>query len=438
MKKNKKVLLWVVGAFAFLLAVYIWITMYSPSVDNNDLPEVSSNHAVHTVEEDIQWVQVKNSFGALTFIAGDTGYFLDENNYTVLDQATISSVFSFCKNIVSTVPALENAETLSVYGLDAPGATVTIKTESGSDVFYIGNKLSGNNGYFFKMADSDEIYVLSTSMGKLLTSGVDAFRNMTIISTSTETITKLEITNGSNKLVVEKIIDEENEAYTWVIPSYMNKTADAESVTNKLLLPAASIIASGIAEDTPTDYSKYNLGITVTVWSGDSKYTYSGGVGEANTYARISGLPTVYTVNTGTFAFADVTAFDILERYAYLVYLDDIDGADVTLPSGKYSMKVQRNGDDESYTINGKSIETQKFRETYQTIVAMYVDGTTSDADTSKSVAKIVFHYSDGRNLTVGIHEYDNLNYAVSENGKCLFYMKKQNLEDIEKAFAAL
>lgn len=438
MKKNKKLILGIVAAFAFLIAVYLWITMYNPTVDNNTLPEITNDQVVYSTKDVIESVQIKNNHGTFTVISGDAGYFLDENNQIILDQTTTSNIFAYCRNITSIVPALENPQELSVYGLASPSSVITVKTEKDSMVFYVGDKLSGNNGYFFKLADTDEIYVLPSSMGNLFVSGIDALRNMSIISTPTDSITKLEIINGSNKLTVEKIVDEENDAYTWVIPSYMNKTADAESVTNKLLIPAANIVASGIAEDNPSDYSKYNLNISVTVWTGDSSYTYIGGVGESNTYARISGLPTVYTVSTGVFAFADTTAFDILERYAYLVYLDDIDSADVTLPSGKYSMKVHRQGDDESYTVNGKSVEKQKFRETYQTLVAMYVDGITSDADTSKSVATITFNYSDGRKLTVGIHEYDSLNYAVSENGKCLFYMKKQNLEDIEKAFAKL
>ena len=438
MKKNKKLLLWVAGAFALLLAVYLWITMYAPTVNTPGKPENIAANVVYTAKN-VSEVKLQNTNGTFTFIYSDAGFFLKEDNTIILDDMTVSDLFSACTNIASTVPALENPEELSVYGLQNPSATVTVTHGSGNTVFYVGDKLSADNGYYFKLADSPEIYVMDESSGKLMISGIDEFRNMSVISVSSEAITKLEIVNQGKKLSLEKIVDEESESYKWIITSFMNKQADPESVTSKILIPASSILATGIANENPGDSASFDFDISVTVWAGEGDgYTYLGIVGDTNTYARIDKLPTVYTVNTGTFAFAEITPFDILERYAYLVYLDDISGVDVTLPSGSYSMKVQRQGDEESYTVNGKAVETQQFREAYQTIVAMYVDGLTDDAAKGEQIATITFHYLDSKDLTITIHEYDNLNYAVCENGKSMFYMKKQILETIENALKNL
>lgn len=428
---NKKIILWVVGIFAVLAAVYVWISGYSIEMPGQEMPKKESISIFETAVEKIISVKLENEHGVFEFVPSNTGYSLKDNDKILLDSQAVLELYRHGATVAATDIADETPEDLSLYGFAHPKARVTVTTDGESKMFFVGDMLSEKTGYYFKEDTSDIIYVISHDKGSSFCADIEKYRSYIVTGFDPETITSVSVDGPEGSLAVTLNQDTEVVPAKWLITSFYNKPADDKYTDEKLITPVSEIVATGVETDKAESDEKYNLDTQVTITTTDISYSFLVGKGETEGYVRINGLPTVYTVKKEAIGFTELITYDILERYVYLVYMDDINGVTVTLPDKVYVLKIDRKNSGETYTINGKNVDSEKFKSLYQKVIGISADAVISGAETGPLAAKIKFDYINGKTLEISFYEYDNLNYSVYENGKCLFYTKKQNISDI-------
>lgn len=97
----------------------------------------------------------------LSFVKEDDAWKLSDDDETTLDNDAVETIEdALCQ--VASVRVLSGTDELSSYGLDEPAYTITLKTESGTEItLYIGDATGEN--YYATIGDKVVVYVIDSS-----------------------------------------------------------------------------------------------------------------------------------------------------------------------------------------------------------------------------------------------------------------------------------
>lgn len=102
----------------------------------------------------------------LSFVKEDDAWKLADDDETTLDNDAVETIAdTLCQ--VASVRVLSGADELSSYGLDEPAYTITLETESGTEItLYIGDATGEN--YYATIGDKVVVYVIDSSVADAL------------------------------------------------------------------------------------------------------------------------------------------------------------------------------------------------------------------------------------------------------------------------------
>lgn len=381
-----------------------------------------------------------------TFVRGEGTWVVKNEPYIELHQDMVESLCSAAASLSADASIEESAIDLVQYGLETPQSEVTLTLLDREDItFLIGDQTPSANGYYAKLKDSHDVYMISLATGSHFCKPLSSFRVMTIAALGYFDIQNISIwKNGEELRLSYQDVPESAAPGTlanWYIESPITATADMNAVQSKLLEPFVMLIAESVAEDNPKDLSVYGFkGDRVELTTTTEIIRFEVGVANGMSYIMPEGKSTVYCMGSGALPFMEVTAMDVIQSMTNLVSLAELDSVQLELPGISATLSTKHEGEKIKYFVNDKSADDEAFRNLYIELIALSVDGLASvseDVSEKTPAASIVYTMLDGSTTTLAYYPYNEFNYAVYENGECTYYIKKTKLSALAESVQA-
>ena len=134
MKKNIRIMIITVAAVIILVAMLL-ILMNLPSSDGGGASSTASSASISLntkTADDVSKVEVKNNSDSYTVeMKSEDSYSVEGLDGFDLNKTSISALKSDSAGVAATQLVKEQAEDLSIYGLDSPKAEATITYKDG-------------------------------------------------------------------------------------------------------------------------------------------------------------------------------------------------------------------------------------------------------------------------------------------------------------------
>jgi hypothetical protein len=431
----KKKVITAVAVLIILGIGYYFAVLYNPPADVPEEPAKESIVIFKASPDEITKISIKNEFDSYTFIKSNDEWKLEGKNIEILKDRVNS-----LKYTVSGISAAdiieENAEDLAIYGLDSPLAELAF-TAGTERVFTMGSLAPTGNYYYF--AEGRKVYTIGKSTGDIFRKTLNDYRSMTVVSVKTEDVRGIKITGTGENIEVsyapmpEGRADEYGTLSVWKMTSPITYSVANEKFMEKILEPACNITAESIAEDFPSNLSKYNLNKKFSIVLEDKTLTYRVGSAGGVNYVYPEGGTMVYAVSAAKLAFLDVKAIDIIERFLVFEFLDDVNAIEIDTPKAKGTLTVKRGNNETYYLDNDIFLEEGAFKSMFQAIIGLTADGfMTKGYDKTTVLGTITYRLTNGSVRTARFYPYDDINVAAEVDGNAIFYMKKTRLSDLE------
>lgn len=481
-KRNAVTLVLLLLALAVLSGVYLWYTDKT-----KDKEEQEETPAIDLVT--IDTTQISN----MHYVRKDADIILEkqediwvskEEPGRPINQDYVKAMLNAIKDVKADRTIAENPENLADFGLEEPLSLLEIALKDGKTVtIKVGIEVTNSQGYYGLVNNDGVVYQLPKVLGLAL-----QYDNtqMTAISESPDidsnNITYISITNKNGidyeiKKDAEKLYNNSgNNIYPWRIikPYGEGYTADEAKVqeiqpyyTNLnffacidykgdnlsmygLDAPAATIQVGYFVTrteklDKPVmDPETKKLVSEKTVNDPHEYKLYIGNKDEeGNYYVRLDGSDSVYTFEGERVdKMLNIDAFNLLNRYALLPNIVDVDRIQAEVNGTTYTMEIkQRTEKDDkgkettvsTYYFNGKEVEDKAFKTNlYQTMISSQYDAEIKDEVNLEGVQPVLtmsFHLIGEGEGTVSAKYYtydDSFNIIQRPDGTSFFADKRR------------
>ncbi len=445
--KRYRSLIWAASAVLVLALVYVGVRVLFPEEEIVD-PEVEGGQYDYLVQyetSNIAALAFEFSDGysyevKLSRSIADTGY--TQTTYTVTgkteyeyDATAFSSLISAAASITSATTAVEAPEDLSVYGLDQPSVRVTYTDlEGGQTVLLVGNQAPVGTGYYAMLEGGDKIYVIgSYNAGYLLNKDM-YYRNLSVTS-YTDVLTEVDsvrISRSDGELLVRRQTTAEREerglfATEFQIKEPVDTACNSVYLERYILGYLTGLNALSVVEDRPADLSRYGLAeedqpVMIEILNADETSTrlYLGNVTENGTvYARISGITSVYSFDSSSFAFINTTYNDLMDVALWTYMIDTVESVEMELAGESHLLEFRDvTADSLIATLDGEEISEVNGRMLYTRILQIYsYDVLPEDAELGDIAYSFKINFLDGTAATLEFAKVSERTFAVIRNG---------------------
>ncbi|MBE5962471.1 MAG: DUF4340 domain-containing protein [Lachnospiraceae bacterium] len=462
-----------ISLVSLLVVLMLLIVGYALVADRNKKQEEKE-----AAKEDTSYIlsnQEEDAFSNISVTSGDTAFelvyegdtwYLSGDDEFPLDQTKAGAMADGLESLSSNQLVIESPEDLSEYGLKDPLITVVGTTTYGDTItIAFGDELAAGNGYYSMVNGEAKVYVLtSTIRDKYDMSMTDLLKVEDTPDIDDTLITGVKV--SSDTFPSFTLLYDENNAtdhsgqnlYPWYISDVypQNVNADTTAVNDMLTNYTTFSLSSCV------DYKKENLGqyglstpkTTLSVWYREEEdgevleYTvYVGNQDEnGNYYVRPENSDCTYIMTASNINKKfDVNPFDFVSKYTHLLNINTVEELNATMNDQKYSYKIDTTmtTDDagtetteNTFYVNGTLYEEeQTFRNFYQSIIALSVDGVMPEGASYQDnpVLTLEFVRSEeyGGNVTVRYLPYNDSYYAVEVNGIVTYMIDMRKVDDM-------
>jgi hypothetical protein len=147
--------------------------------------------------------------------------------------------------------------------------------------------------------------------------------------------------------------------------------------------------------------------------------------------------------------FLETKPFEIVEKFAYIVNIDDVDkiivegrGKTHVITLTRETKKAEKEDEEDevitTYKVDGEEVEEKPFKKYYQSLIGLLADAENDRQLEEQPEVKTTFFLNKGsvREVHVNYTPYDNDFYAVFVDGKSEFVISRQQvysmLDDLE------
>lgn len=347
----------------------------------------------------------------------------------------LNMLFNSCSYVFAESIASSKKEDASVYGFDAPRATVTVTLKNGNErKICIGKESVDKKGSYIKVDNDDNIYLRSAYGVSSLMPEYNSFIDTNILTVDPanyETLTGVYLKKGQNtEIKINSIGDGNEKAWIMFAPAY----ADANTITlsEKVLTQLAALKVTGVIDASPDDISRYGFDspyavIKISSDSHNQKLTFGD---EVNGYRflKVDDYSSIYAVSASAVSFLDVSYIDLMSRLVHLENIKSINKAEITYPDGKLTLVV----DGEKRSINGKELSKDDFADVYQRVIGISLDSVDLNAVKSGTIeTEIKYTRNDGSVCIVSFVSVDDRNYLALVDNKGNSIVKKKDVTDV-------
>lgn len=346
---------------------------------------------------------------------------------TKLSSAAINFASIFVDKVIE-----EEATDLSQYGLDKP-TLVSAKMKDGKiETLEIGNLTPTKGAYYVKKKENNKVCTTDTyTIDKVIVSKND-IRDLTLITIDSDEITKLSM-ERQGVLVFGANYNDENQ--NWTLTDPIKGTANMSALAPMLDAITGSMITSFV-EENPSNLEQYGLtkpSYILEFETPDHKERLiMGKEDSANSqiYVMLEGNNEVFTISSEPYTFLDKPIEEIVEVFAYIVNIWDVDKIDVEMDGYKLNLELdtdpEMDNDKDKFYLNGKDAtmrddnDKQPFRSYYQSLIGITLSSVEPEGQPS-GPADITFTYylkTDPKVMKVEFISKDERYYYVMRNGE--------------------
>lgn len=149
-------------------------------------------------------------------------------------------------------------------------------------------------------------------------------------------------------------------------------------------------------------------------------------------YAMLDGVEGIYTIAKDSAPWYTFTIQNIIARRPLSPYIYTVDTLTITTKDGEYDFKIEGNADSHTYSLDGKEVDDEGFRELYQFAIAAVGEELYFDDPTGTPIASLHFKYRSsyadvyGRDEDiVEFYPSDDRKNIVRVNGTTLFKVRE-------------
>jgi len=348
-----------------------------------------------------------------------------------IDESRVNSIAINFSSLIADKIIEEEAADLAKYGLDKP-VTVSVRMDDGTvKALEIGDKTPTGGAYYVKEKGGAKVYTIGSYTGERLKARKNDIRDKKLFSFASDDITGLSMHRGSSEIFAAEKTGE----YEWTMLSPIQGNVNSSAVAPMLdAISQASVM--NFIEENPADLGKYGLAsppysFEFRTSAGKNKLLL-GYEKEKNSeiYAKLADSNEVFTISLSSFTFLDKPLKEIIEVFAYIVNINDVDKITVEMDGYTAECKLETDKEDKDkdrFWVNGKEVtelkddkDSQLFRKYYQALIGV----TLSDVEVGAvptGAPEITFTYylkKEPGTMKVEFVPKDGSYYYVRRNGQ--------------------
>lgn len=435
---------------ALLGGAYYFANKYKkPAADNTGTAATDTIKVIDTTTDKIEKVTLVNSEGTFVIVMKGKDWVLSSPTDLNADPSQLSSVVINASSIIADKVVEENATNLAQYGLDKP-VELTLKFKDGTEkTVLVGSETSTQGGYYVKMKDSGKVYVVGTyTCEKLLMKRKD-MKSKTLYTLKSDDIISLSMDRkGQSVFTSQKSKD-----IGWNILSPIQGNANTAAIAPMLDAITQTAVNEYI-EENPADLGKYGLANPVYAFdfaTASAKYRLLLGNlkvnGGTERYAMLDGTKDVFTIDGTAYNFLDRPLKEIIDVFAYIVNIDQVNKIDLTMNGQTTTMTLytykdkdgKTDTDKDKFTVNGKAAmmkdkdDKQLFRNFYQALIGIGLDEIEVGSVPSGTPEISIKYYLNSApgTMQVDFISKDADYYYVMRNGQYAGILVKKNKQDL-------
>ena len=131
-------------------------------------------------------------------------------------------------------------------------------------------------------------------------------------------------------------------------------------------------------------------------------------------YFKTDDSDSIYTIEKSKLEFMDVQPFELVEKFAYIVNIDDVDkvlvegdGKSHTLTLTRTTQEAEEEDEEDevitTYKVDGKEVEEDSFKVYYQSLIGLIVDAENNQEPDAEPEVKTTFFLNKGEEREVHV-----------------------------------
>lgn len=496
MKSLKTIIIAGVVLVAFIIASVV--VMHLPSSSDTETEaessaESTSGESLYVVNEDYDALERFTIVPTEREVDDDTSYAYaseeldvvitretDENDSTTYqyevspdpgkfeyDTSMFRSMLYTLSSISANSLVEEDAQDLSIYGLDEPTATVKTYYSDGTEIdIIIGSQAPVDEAYYCMTNQSNTVYTIGSYVDSLLVRRPIEYRDITLFPTyeDDDIYTNIDWVRLTEKdgSVIEVALDSDGsneyntEGSQYVMLEPYQVSGNTTTIQENILDVVATLSLGSIVKDIDEDeYAQYGLDqpakLEMTDTSGNEVHLLIGDTcpNSDYTYCMLEDTNTLLTCSTTAAAWQGVSYVQFMLRTVWTYSIEDLVGLDINIDGTEYDIDVTHyvkqnaNGNDADGvegTLNGEKIELEtNVRRLY--IKCLYfrvVDNLTEEEkkqyQDAEATSSITITLDGGETHTLELIPMSDRKYAMRLDGEMEYYCYKKNLTSLETA----
>ncbi|MBQ4517745.1 MAG: DUF4340 domain-containing protein [Clostridia bacterium] len=433
----------IVAVIALLSGGFYWVLNFDPEA--NKEPEATPTYAPSIVvtkidRDSIQKVSIHNGSESYYVNKHGSDWLLNDRTDIKLSSSRISTMLYDCATVSAKEIIAEEADDLSVYGLDQTTRSITVECSDGSGyTIRIGNASIDNSICYLMLEGTKTVYAKTVSGCNSLILPMNELLDKTIYSVSSENLHTITIKrpDTENVRLVNKLVSEKDgeKLYEWRMEEPLVKVANDYNINEQMIEKISILSAVDVIPfpDGSTDYGFANPAAVYSVSEHDSDKAYTVTVGkkteDGKTYLKLAGSQTVYTVESDSLSFLSLSYQQLVDSLVHIENIDDIAEIHIDGLGKSYHLTINGADDTATYAINGKTVEEKKFKKAYQTVIGFSLSSFTKTPTNGAPEFTVKYTRKDGSKVTVECIPYDDRNYVTKVNGEGNLIIRKKQVE---------
>ncbi len=434
-----------------IIAVAVLVVMIAAVVMVMNIPEKTAEEKLESSSdyvtlykcdyEKINRITLENEKGTNVFVK-EYDEWLCENAPEV--EISGDDVLALAMNFGTIVGTLveEEAQDLTAYGFDTPSAQVTIEFNDGaSKQFILGNSTATGSGYYLKLADEPAVYILAQYRCSDFFLSLFDFRDSDVFTPESEETMSVTVTNKNGEFKINKF-DAENASATalfmsnWQLVEPGTLEGKDESI-EQILFSEMQLKTTDFIADDSSMYEQYGFNEPTCVASykdidGLVTTVTFGKMLEGKVFVKISGADWLYIVSASNLSILDADYLDVSSNLAMLEKIDNVKSVHLFYDNKNHIMSIDRSSDEESYKIGNLNVEEDVFKDLYQKIIGVTVEGEVENPGSGQHLCSVTFNYIDDLgSKTIDYYTYEDRFASIIINGELKFFTSRDKVQKI-------
>lgn len=199
MKKQKRQFMILLALVVLICAAYAGVKFYDQRQQEKEKKQEEENKVTVTQMEtsDVTAFSYERNGTTLSFTKNGEDWVYDGDTTIDIDEDTVKTMLSSATALTAE-EEVTDYENLSDFGLEHPSNTITLKIDDSEITLYVGDKNAITSQYYIKTADSETVYLISTTLPSEFNKTIEELTAEEETETATEETEMLNETTEEN------------------------------------------------------------------------------------------------------------------------------------------------------------------------------------------------------------------------------------------------